>query len=333
MGEYCRTKIFIKVIFLSLYCDDMSNNSYTELQILRGDSASSAAFVGRAGVLTLDTETTEDTGYGILRAHTGDQTPGGYIIAGAGGGGGGTYTNAAQVPTTLGGIIAGSTFLNVPITEMFDRLLYPYQAPTFTAFTISGQATTLEVGDSITAGTKTFNWSTSNETNISANSISILDFTNNTIIASGLSNTGTATGDIVAVTKTSATSHIYRITGSNTQNAGFLRDFTANWRWRMYWGTGSFASATENDIEGLISSSLVANSTGTFNFGAGGYKYIAYPTVFGLKSTFKDVNTGFDVDMQSAVTTEVTNSFGVGTNYFVHRSTNILGGALTITVT
>jgi len=331
MGEYCRTKIFIKVIFLSLYCDDMSNNSYTELQILRGDSASSAAFVGRAGVLTLDTETTEDTGYGILRAHTGDQTPGGYIIAGADGGGA-PYTNATPVPTTLGGIVAGSTFLNVPITEMFDRLLYPYQAPAFTAFTISGQATTLEVGNSITAGTKTFTWSTLNPSNISASSIAILDFTNDTVIVSGLSNTGTATGAVSAVTRTAAASHTYRITGSNTQNVIFSRDFTVNWRWRMYWGTGSFASATENDIEGLISSSLVANSTGTFNFGAEGYKYIAYPTVFGLKSTFKDVNTGFDVDMQSAVTTEVTNSFGVGTNYFVHRTTNILGGTLTIAV-
>jgi hypothetical protein len=309
----------------------MSNNSYTELQILRGDSASSAAFVGRAGVLTLDTETTEDLGYGILRAHTGDQTPGGYLIAGVGGGGG-TYTNLSQVPTTLGGIVAGTTFTDVPLTEMFDKLLYPYQAPAFTAFAMSGQATTLEVGASIAAGTKTFTWSTSNQTNISANSISILDFTNNTIIASSLANTGTATGTVAAVTKTSATSHVYRITGSNTQNAGFLRDFTVNWRWRMYWGTGSFASATENDIEGLISSSLVANSTGTFNFGAGGYKYIAYPTVFGQKFTFKDVNTGFDVDMQPAVTTEVTNSFGVGTNYFVHRTTNILGGTLTIAV-
>jgi len=314
----------------------MSNNSYTELQILRGDSASNAAYVGLAGVLTADTESTENLGYGVIRLHIGDQTPGGYLIAGVGGGGG-TYTNLSQVPTTLGGIIAGSTFLNVPITEMFDRLLYPYQAPAFTAFAMSGQATTLEVGASIAAGTKTFTWSTSNQTNISANSISILDFTNNTIIASSLSNTGTsnagtATGDIVAVTKTSATSHVYRITGSNTQNAGFLRDFTVNWRWRMYWGTGSFASAAENDIEGLISSSLVANSTGTFNFGANGYKYIAYPTVFGLKTTFRDVNTGFDVDMQEASTISITNTNSATTDYYVHRSTNILGGTLTIAV-
>lgn len=100
----------------------------------------------------------------------------------------------------------------------------------------------------------------------------------------------------------------------------------------MYWGTGSFASATESDIEGLISSSLVTNSTGTFTFGTGGYKYIAYPTSFGLKTGFKDTSTGFDVDMQAADTVSLTNGNGVATNYYVHRSTNVLGGALTITV-
>jgi hypothetical protein len=280
-------------------------------------------------------ETTAQTGRGIVRLHDGS-TPGGYVIGGAGGGGGGgdTYTNTAGVPVTLGGILSASTFTAVPLTEMFTRLLYPYQVPTFSTFLITAQNTTLEVGNNISAGTKTFTWTTTNPTNISGSSISIRDFTNNTVIASGLANTGTTNQSIPsAISKSSATSHVFRISGSNTQNTGFSRDYTVNWRWRMYWGTGSFASATASDITGsLISSSLVTNSTGTFTFGAGGYKYIAYPTDFGLKSSFKDANTGFDVDMLSAVTTAVSNSFGVGTNYYVHRSTNVLGGTLTITV-
>jgi hypothetical protein len=315
----------------------MSNNSYTELQILRGDSGSSAAYVGRAGVLVADIESTEELGYGVVRLHTGDDTTGGYLLGGTGGGGGGstTYTNTTPVPVTLGGISASSTFSAVPLTEMFDRLLYPYQAPAFTAFSMSAQSTILEVGDTISGGTRTFQWTASNASNVSASSISIFDWTNSTTvpIAFNLANDGTEDVSISARSKTTATSHVYRISGSNTQNTGFSRDYTVNWRWRMYWGTGSFASATASDITGsLISSSLVTNSTGTFTFGAGGYKYIAYPTVFGLKSSFKDANTGFDVDMLSAVTTVVSNSFGVGTDYYVHRSTNVLGGTLTITV-
>ncbi len=314
----------------------MPNNSFTELQILRGDSASSAAYVGREGVLVADIETTPILNRGIVRLHDGT-TPGGFIIGGAGGGGGGggdTYTNTTPVPVTLGGISASSTFSAVPLTEMFDRLLYPYQSPAFTAFSMSAQTTTLEVGTTIAAATRSFEWTSSNSANISPNTIAIYDWTNSTTvpITSSLPNVSPKNAIISAVTKTTATSHVYRISGSNTQNTGFSRDYTINWRWRMYWGTGSFASATENDIEGLISSSLVTNSTGNFTFGAGGYKYIAYPTVFGLKSSFKDANTGFDVDMLSAVTTPVTNSFGGMAEYYVHRSTNVLGGTLTITV-
>jgi hypothetical protein len=313
----------------------MDNHNITEFQILRGTSGSNATYVGREGVLTADMESTPLLGRGIVRLHDGT-TPGGWIIGGAGGGGGGgdTYTNATPVPVTLGGIISGSTFSAVPLTEMFDKLLYPYQFPAFTAFSISGQSTTLEVGDTISAGTKTFNWTTSNSSNVSASSIDIYDWTNSTTvpIASDLTNDGTENISISAVTKTTATSHVYRISGSNTQNTGFSRDFTVNWRWRMYWGTGSFTSATETDIEGLISSSLVSNSTGTFDFGTNGYKYIAYPTSFGLKTGFRDTSTGFDVDMQAADTLSITNTYGATTNYYVHRSTNVLGGSIIITV-
>lgn len=314
------------------------SHKITELQLLRGDSASNAAYVGREGSLAADMESTTALNRGIVRLHDGT-TPGGYIIGGAGGGGGGdTYTNAAGVPTTIGGHVSGSTFLNVPLTTMWTTLLYPYQLPAFSAFSITGQSTTLEVGDQITSGSKTFTWTTTNSTNVSESTLRVLDFTNSTTLASGLLNDGTEAISISAVSKSSATSHVYRISGSNTQGTGFSRDFTVNWRWRMYYGTSSLASLTENDIEALHSSSLVANSAGSFSFGAAGYKYIAYPTVFGLKTTFKDAGTGFDVDMQAAVTTAVTNSFyhpdsgSTATNYYVHRSTNVLGGSITITV-
>lgn len=312
-------------------------NNYTEFQILRGDSGSSAAYVGLPGQLVADMSSSVNLGIGIVRLHDGS-TPGGYIVGGLGGSGtgsgGDTYTNATPVPTTLGGIAAGTTFLNVPLTQMFTDLLYPYQLPAFTAFAISGQSTTLEVGDSITAGTKTFTWTTSNSTNVSGSSIRIFDWTNDTTtpIASNLANDGTENVSISSVTKTTATSHVYRISGSNTQDDGFSRDFTVNWRWRMYWGTSANTSLTESQIEGLISSSLATNSTGTFAFAAGNYKYIAYPTAFGLKTSFKDPSTGFDVDMQAATTVSVTNSYGVTTDYYVHRTTNTLGGSISITV-
>lgn len=45
------------------------------------------------------------------------------------GAGGGTYTNLTPTISTVGGISSGSTFSSQTMTEMFDRLLYPYLAP------------------------------------------------------------------------------------------------------------------------------------------------------------------------------------------------------------
>jgi len=45
----------------------MDNHNITELQILRGGSGSNAAYVGRAGVLTADMETSANTGFGVIR--------------------------------------------------------------------------------------------------------------------------------------------------------------------------------------------------------------------------------------------------------------------------
>jgi len=39
------------------------------------------------------------------------------------------FTDSNPVPTSVGGILSGETFNNVPLTEMFRKLLYPYLAP------------------------------------------------------------------------------------------------------------------------------------------------------------------------------------------------------------
>ena len=319
----------------------MPNNNITEVQILRGTSASNAAYVGLPGVLTADLESSAVAGRGIVRLHDGE-TAGGYIIGGEGGGGGGgdTYTNTTPVPTTLGGIVANSTFEDVPLTEMFDRLLYPYQAPTFGTFTLSG-TTILEVGAPIN-DSRTFSWTTTNETNITENTVAINNITTSTNIVTGTANDGSHVYDFSAspVDPNTAVTHTYRISATNSQATVFTRDLTTSWRWRMYWGTNTSPSLISDSsdpfdadsIQALANNALATNSSGTYTFAAGGYKYIAYPTSFGLKTTFKDQGTGFDVDMQEADTLSVTNTNGVTTNYYVHRTTNVLGGAITITV-
>ena len=255
-------------------------------------------------------------------------------------GGGGTYTNATPVPTTLGGVVAGTTFSSLPVTSVLDMLLYPYQAPTFSTFTITG-TTILEVGAPIN-DSRTFSWTTTNSTNISANTVAINNITTSTNIVTGTANDGSHVYDFSAspVDPNTAVTHTYRISATNSQTTVFTRDLTTSWRWRMYWGTNASTSLISdpiapfdaNSIQALANNALATNSSGTYTFAAGGYKYIAYPVDFIQKTTFKDLSTGFDVDMQDPTTVSVTNANGVTTNYYVHRTTNVLGGSITIVV-
>jgi hypothetical protein len=244
-----------------------------------------------------------------------------------------TYTNSTPMPTTFGGLASGSTFDATPIETVLNSLLYPYQVPTISAFTISGQTTTLEVGDSVTSGNKTFTWSTTNSSNITANSLVIRDVTNAVDLATGLANDGSEIINFVSpISKTSSTSHTWRLTATPTQGANITRDYSVNWRLRMFYGESTNTSLTESQIEALRVSQLNTTANGTYAMAAGGYKYFAYPTSWGLRTTFKDTSTNLDVAMEAATTVSVTNSFGVTTNYYVHRTTNQLGGSINVQV-
>lgn len=248
-----------------------------------------------------------------------------------GGGGTETYTNFTPTAVSIGGIPAGSTFDNMTMQEMWDALLYPYQTPVFSSFT-SSMSTPIEVGGTIPAGSVTFLWNTTNSSNIAANSIKIDDITAGNTLASGLANTGTTAISISAITNVMATSHQWKITATNTKGAFLSRTLNVYWQWKIYYGESALTDLIEADVEALRVGTLAANVSGNYSFNAGEYKWICYPTSFGLKTTFKDASTNFDVAMQPALTKSITNSQGVSTNYYCHRTVNKLGGSITIAI-
>ena len=246
---------------------------------------------------------------------------------------GNTYTNSTPTTATVGGISAGSTFSGATMSEMWDLLLYPYQSPSFNSFAIDGQSGTLEVGDTITSGSKLFTWSTSNSSNVASNSISIEDVTDAVTLGTGLANDGSESLSIPSsITKTTATSHQWRIKGTNTQASSFLRNYNVNWRWRIYYGTDSDASLNAVGVAALANNPLSSGFAGTYSFAAGDYKYFSYPASMGTATTFKDSLTNIDVAMEPLYTVSITNTHGVTTTYNVHRSTNILGSTIDIII-
>ena len=244
-----------------------------------------------------------------------------------------TYTNASATPSSLGGIAAGSTFSAQTMKQMWDALLYPYQYPAFSAFSITGQATTLEVGDTSNVN-PSFTWTDTNASNINANSIGIVDTTASETLVTGHSVTPPAAVTHAGVTKTTATTEVYTITGTNSKSQTFTGTFTIAWEWRKYWGETATTPLAQTNIKGLRASALGTSYTGTWSFvaAASEYKYICYPSAWGTASTFKDASTGFNVPMEAVYTVSVTNTFGSTTTYNVHRTTNMIGGALDIVV-
>lgn len=268
-------------------------------------------------------------------------------------GGGGstpTYTNATPTPDALGGIPAGSTFVAQTMQQMFDALLYPYQTPSFGSFAITGETSPLEVGDSIAASV-TFTWTTTNPTNIPANSIDIMDVTLGVPLAVGLANDGTQLVNQGApVTNSAVASHVYEIESTDTQSDPFSRTLTFNWRWRAFWGVGSFVVPTEAQIEALATNGLTSVIAGTYVMGAGNYKYICVSNAIGGQiNDVKDSATLLSVPMAttadnaaysnvdgggtSYALVSVTNGFGVTNNYRVYRTANSLGSSITLLVT
>ena len=102
--------------------------------------------------------------------------------------------------------------------------------------------------------------------------------------------------------------------------------------WRVDYGESVETSLDAAGVVALRVSALASSITGTKSFLGGGYKYICYPTTFGLRTGFKDTATNLDVAMIAAVTISVTNVNGVAQNYYVHRTLNVLGGAINIAV-
>lgn len=249
--------------------------------------------------------------------------------------GAGSFTNATPTSTALGGYPIGSTFSSVDFATFANTLMYPYQLPVFLSFAISGQSTTVEAGTSISSGSQTFTWTTSNSTNITTNSIAIKDVTGAVTLGSGLANDGTEIINFASpITIAGQGSYVWSIEATNTNTTLFSTIFTVNWRFKLFYGNNALAVLAESDIESLSNSSLTTTALGTYAFsGASGqYKYLSFPTTFTQPTTFKDQATNLSVPFTRLSDVTVVNGLGVSQSYAVWRSFNMLGGAITIIV-
>jgi hypothetical protein len=227
----------------------------------------------------LDDPTAAEDGKGIVW----DETQNKFIY-----GSGSIYDLASPATITVGGVPSGYVLTGKSTSEILEKMLVVYQAPTFSAFSITGQSTTIEVGVAL-SGSKTFTWATTNNGNITPNTLSIKDVDANNVLASGLSNDGTESITIGTITNTSPIIQDWEIRGTNTQAADFTRTFTVSSIYPYFWGkvaSGGAASGVNRPAsnQALINSGtkVVASSTGTitidFNSTSDDYIWFAIPS-------------------------------------------------------
>lgn len=244
------------------------------------------------------------------------------------------YTNPDPTTAAVGGIPASSTFDHKSNYEMWTMLLYPYQNPGFAGFTAAGLPGAYEVGYMIPPATHLFTWSTSQPANVQVNSIGISG-TGMTALT-GLANDGNESVLFLnPIGLNTAGSLYWTITGTNTHGVPMPpASFGASWQWRMYWGTSTATPLDQAQIKALVGNALAGTYAGTRSFAAADYqyKYVAYPTAFGLATKFTDASTLLSVPFEAAYAVSVTNAYSQTTNYYVQRSTNMLGGAMNIII-
>ena len=249
-------------------------------------------------------------------------------------GGGGTeidtYTNTTPTPETLGGIDSGATFTSVPHNEMWDKLLYAYINPSIATFSISAQPLKLEVGNSVPAS-KTFLWTSTTPSNIITDSIDLLNLTAGTTLVSGIPNTGSYTHSGAAVTRTTAGINTWKIQADQVSGPQLSRTFSVLWNWKLYYGESLQSVLDEDGIKALRTSNLNASASGTYNFLAGGYKYVCCEEGVTI-SSMEDAITGFNIPFETLAQVLVTNNYALPKSYNVYRTENILNGAIAVVV-
>ena len=248
------------------------------------------------------------------------------------------YINPLPTPIDVGGVIAGSTFPSPGKTmqQMWDTLLYPYQYPSFSIFTLSGTgiySRDFEVGESIPIGNKTFNWITNNPANIKPNIISISGpgFTTVTGLADDSTQVINFTSPVVLNAPGSET---WIITGVDTEENTFSKTLVKNWVWMIYFGESNLSSLLPGEVTALRIENLGTTYVRTWAYVADvqKYKYLCFPAAWGTPTLFRDAATMLQVPFILADTISVVNTFGVSASYSIWRSYEKLGGAINILV-
>lgn len=245
------------------------------------------------------------------------------------------YSNQTPIVQSHGGIAAGETFNNVPITEMIDKILYPWVAPVVSARVAApANGGTFEKGNTqnVTSITVTVTKKSSDITKVE--------------IFDGSSSLGSKTGaDLDTLNSTGSATFTFTVDVDVTANKNFQAKVTDAAEKVTTANTGSFsfvypyyqgviaadAAADEAAVKALTKL-IQAKGTKAVTYTASNQKMVfATPASNGKITTITDPN-GFNVtDTFAESTVSITGLDGTAQQYYVYVSNATTVSAFKIT--
>jgi hypothetical protein len=251
-----------------------------------------------------------------------------------------TFMNASAVPTTIGGVMEGTTFpTEQTVQQMFDLLLYPYVPPTISLSLVTsereyGQSVVFPVNWSVTKKSKSILSVTITDT------IGINNVTSGSDSQSGVFN---VTGTYSNISTPATTTNTFTMNVQDDGGSPVNTTATLTWKNKMYWGSidlntllgyspnltlnPSLAMSvvgpliTETRVKNLLYKQLSTSKSRTINNldGAGNYLIFAWPSSYSGATTPIFTLNGLPNSAFSMVRTAwtFTNSYGFTTNYEV----------------
>jgi len=252
-------------------------------------------------------------------------------VGGGGGGGGGesAWDDPRATAVAWDRIPAGTSLLGKSWQDVIEMQVYPYLDPAFSAFAISTFSAQKEVGSPVSAnGTAT--WTVSNAGNLKDNSISLVDHLGQTVFSGA--QTSPQSLSYASWTKNSTGTTTWTLSGKSTKNATFTKTASISWLFKLFYGESPDANLDAAGVKALRVSTLASSKAGSYVYQAGGYKYLAVPQNLGKPTSFKDASNNLPIPMDDLGTMSITNSYNVTQTYYVFRTSNVLGGSVTIIV-
>lgn len=173
------------------------------------------------------------------------------IVVSTGGGVGGVYSGATPANQTVGGIEPGYDPTGKTSLELWEAALVKYLVPSFSAFSIQGQANTVERG-TVLAAAQVFLWATTNPGNIQPDQVGAYDINNDALVFGPVANDGSEATNIIPV-NFNAVPYVqqYLISSLDTQNNPFQRLLAISAAFKIFYGVPVAAPVNSADVRAL----------------------------------------------------------------------------------